>query len=217
MHHLWGLASAFIKMTVMFFTECLCQKIKFSSHIVAVVIGTRVCSVARLPLTIVTSRFEQWEVVDTNVIVKWQASIRLLWRHSVASSVCRAKLTPQTTPRKRHLRQLIGTKHKPCVTYGLKASISNPTGQFLLLIWYHPCDWSYLSTEGVTLELNVENLRVSCYDGNNDRTLFVKHPRAQGGWLRHHSPWALGCFQNNTRAAPVIIPKILYGCLTHCG
>ena len=42
-------------LTVVLFTESLCQKIKLSSHVVAVVIGTRVCSVARLPLAIVTN------------------------------------------------------------------------------------------------------------------------------------------------------------------
>ena len=29
-----------------------------------------------------------------------------------------------------------------------------------------------------------------------------------GCWL-HHSPWALGCFRNNARAAPVIIPQMV--------
>ena len=44
-----------------------------SVHVVAVVISTCVCSVARLPLTIVTSRLEQWEVVDTGIIIKRRA------------------------------------------------------------------------------------------------------------------------------------------------
>ena len=60
------------KMTVISFTECLCQEIKLSSHVVSVVIGTRVRSVARLPLITVTSRLEQWKVVDTSAIVKWR-------------------------------------------------------------------------------------------------------------------------------------------------
>ena len=43
------------------------KKNQISSHLAAVVIGTRVCSVVKLPLTIVTSHLEQWEVVDTAV------------------------------------------------------------------------------------------------------------------------------------------------------
>ena len=69
MRRVLELASSFSKMTVMLFKECPCQK-NFSSHVVAVVIGTRVYNVARLPLTIVTCRLGQWEVVDTSVIVK---------------------------------------------------------------------------------------------------------------------------------------------------
>ena len=121
------------------------------------VIGTRVCSVARLPLAIVT-------------------------------------------------------KHKPYVTNGLKAWISNQAGQFMSLIQYHPCDCSYLSTERVTMlnifpemrwprrqvqqELrstifseNIDNLRIPFFNGNNDGAawaLFVKHSRAHGEWLRQN-------------------------------
>ena len=60
----------------------------------------------------------------------------------------RVKLTLHT---KRHLRQLIGNKPKPCVTYGLKAWISDQAGQFMSLIWYQPCYCGYLRTEGVTM------------------------------------------------------------------
>ena len=59
MYHVWGPVSPVNKMIVVLFSECLCHRIKLSSHVVAVVIGTRVCSVARLLLTIVTSRLEQ--------------------------------------------------------------------------------------------------------------------------------------------------------------
>ena len=68
----------------------------------------------------------------------------------IASSACRAKLTRQT---KLHLRQIIGTKHKPCVTYGLKALISNPAGWFMSLIECHPCDYSFSNT-GCVIMLN---------------------------------------------------------------
>ena len=84
-----------------------------------------------------------------------------------------------------------------------------PAGQLMSFIWYHPCDCSYSSMEGVKM-LNrfpatrwprrhvqweqcgtnfggkIANLRVSCYNGNNDRyarVLFVQHPREQGEWL----------------------------------
>ena len=67
------LGSSFSKMTVISFTECLRQEIKISSHVVALVIGARVCSVVRQPLTIVTSRLEQQKVVNTNVFIKWCA------------------------------------------------------------------------------------------------------------------------------------------------
>ena len=141
--------------------------------------------------------------------------------------MCRAKLTHQT---KRHTRQLIGTKYKPCVTYGLKAWISNPAGQFMSLIWYHPCDCSYLIMEGVTLlnrfpatrwprhhvqwELcgvnfreNITNLQVSCYNGNNDwsaRVLFIQHPWEQGEWLHQnpHYVWVL-------TASFALLPRVL--------
>ena len=46
-------------------------KIKLSPYIVDDVIDTRVCSVARLRLTIVT-HLEQWEVFDTRAIVEWR-------------------------------------------------------------------------------------------------------------------------------------------------
>ena len=68
--------------------------VKNSSHVVAVVIGTRVCSVAPIQMTIVTSRLEQWEVIDTSVIAS------SLWRHSFDGFACTVKLTLQT---KRHL------------------------------------------------------------------------------------------------------------------
>ena len=96
-----------------------------------------------------------------------------------------------------------------------KTWISNPAGQFMSLIQYHPCDGSYLSTERVTTfnrfpwtrcprcqvqrELwgtifsGIENLGVSCYNGNNDQAawaLFVKHSRAQGEWLRQNPSFA---------------------------
>ena len=70
MHLVWGLVSPVNQITVMLFAECLCQELKLATYIVAVVIGTHVCSVARLALTIVTSRLEHWEVVDKIVIVK---------------------------------------------------------------------------------------------------------------------------------------------------
>ena len=62
----------------------------------------------------------------------------------------------------------------------------------------------------------IENLRVSCYNGINDRAacaLFVKYPRVQGEWpcqnWLHHSPCSLGCLTNNARAVPVIIPCVI--------
>ena len=71
--HMWGLLFLSNNWhSYISFTECLCQEIKLSSHVVSVVIGTRVCSVARLPLATVTPRFEQWKVVDTCAIVKWR-------------------------------------------------------------------------------------------------------------------------------------------------
>ena len=74
MHHAWGLVSPFNKMAVMLFTECLCQKLNFHrSHVGTLMIGTRVRIVARLSLTIGTSRLEQLEVVDTSVIVQRRA------------------------------------------------------------------------------------------------------------------------------------------------
>ena len=206
MHHVSGLVSPVNKMTVVLFTECLCKNIKFSLHVAAVLISTRVGSVTRVPLIIVTSRLEQWEVVDTSIIVKRCAKIRSLWRHSYAVAACRTKLTLKT---KRHSRQPIGTKHKPCVTNGLKTWISIPAGQLISLIWYHLCDCSCLNTEGVTM-LNrfpattwprrhvqwelcgtdiggyIANLLISCYNGNNERSarvLFVQHLREQGEWL----------------------------------
>ena len=140
---------------------------------------------------------------------------------------------------------------KICVAYGLKAWISNPAGQLMSLIWYHPCDCSHLSTVGVKMlnrfpatrwprrdvrwELcgtnfgeNIPNLRVSCYNGNNDRSalvLFVQHPREQGEWLGsrandyvktlatlgfwlHHSLCSLGCWTNNTLAARSLSPNL---------
>ena len=131
---------------------------------------------------------------------------------------CRAKLTLQRQTSFTISQQLIGTKHKLCVTYGLKAWISNPAGQFMSLIWYYPCDCSHLSTEGMTmlnrfpatrwpwchvqLELcgtnfhddeNSANLQVSCYNGNNDQSahmLFVQHPREQGEWLHQNTRYA---------------------------
>ena len=134
-----------------------------------------------------------------------------MWRHSFTSSACKAKLKLQT---KRHSRQRIGTKHNLCVTFVLKALISNPAGEFMSLIWYHPCDCSYLSAEGVTMlnrfpairwprrhvqwELcgtnfreNIANLRVSYYNGKNNRSarvLFVQHPREQGEWWLRQNP-----------------------------
>ena len=97
----------------------------------------------------------------------------------------------------------------------------------------HLCDCRYLVTERMTIlngfpwtrwtrrqvqrELcrtifseNIDNLWVSCYNGNNDRAawaLFVKHPRvceAPSGSGRMIT-WVLGCLPNNARAAPVII------------
>ena len=44
----------------------------------------------------------------------------------------------------------------------------------------------------------------------------IKALASLGVWL-HHSPWALGCFANNTRASPAIIPWILPDCqVPHC-
>ena len=138
-----------------------------------------------------------------------------------------------TLETKRHLRQLMETKHKPCVTYELKAWISNPAGQFMPLIYRFP--WTRYPRRQVQRELwgtifiGIDKSRVSCYNGNTDRAawaLFVKHQRAHakwcrqtheslGFWLHHllgfwlyHSPWALGCFTNNAQAATVIIPWI---------
>ena len=73
---------------------------------------------------------------------------------------------------------------------------------------------------GTNFRENTENLWVSCYNGNNDRSarvLFVQHPREQGEWLHqtlatlvfwlHHSPCSLGCWTSNTLAARSLSPK----------
>ena len=69
MYHVWGLVSPFNKMIAISFTEHMFVKNRLS-RAVATVIDTHLYSVVSLPLTIVSFRVEQWQVFDTNVIVK---------------------------------------------------------------------------------------------------------------------------------------------------
>ena len=54
---------------------------------------------------------------------------------------------PEESKEKRSSQKIISGKQPGRAKYGLKAWISNPAGQLMFLIWYHPCDCSYLSTE----------------------------------------------------------------------
>ena len=187
------------------FTECLCKKKSKSQRSFLPLWSVHVCAVLlciHWPL-----RCLAWN----NGKLLTQASLlndasRLDHCDVISSLAPRAeqRLALQT---KRHPRQLIGTKHKPCVTYGLKAWILNPAGQLMSLIWYHPGNCSYSSTtmlkrfpatrltrRHVQWELyrtnfieKIANLRVSCCNGNNDRSawvLFVLDPPEHGEWLR---------------------------------
>ena len=153
------------------------------------------CSIAWLPLSFVTYRLEQWQVVDTSVIFKWRAKIRSLWRHSFAYSSCTAKWT------KRHFQQLIWTKHKPCGTRGLIAQICKfmpliYTIHAIAMLWlrrkrncsldFHGpdgCDAMFSETLCIIIfSKNIQNLRASCYKGNN--------AQAPDEWLRHNFSFA---------------------------
>ena len=146
MHHAWGLVSPFSKMAVMFFRECLCQKLNF--HRTSLLLwSVHVC--ALLP----GCHWPLWRLVWNNWKLLTQVSLfngaRRLYHCDVTASL--GPRSEKCWYPKRNLRQLIVTKHRPCVIYNLKAWISHPAGKFMCLIWYNPCDCSYWSTEGVTM------------------------------------------------------------------
>ena len=88
-----------------------------------------------------------------------------------------------------------------------------------VVVQWEPC--------GTNFRQNIAKLRVSCYNGNNDRSaqvLFVQHPREKGEWLHqnltaatcwlHHSPCPLEFWTNNTLAAQPLSPNIFFTCLS---
>ena len=83
----WGHLSPFSKWQP-YHLHNVCRKRTVSSDVIAISIST--CIVG-LPLTIVTSRFEQWQVIDTVFIVKLAMRHDFLWKcRERASLYCHA-------------------------------------------------------------------------------------------------------------------------------
>ena len=60
---------------------------------------------------------------------------------------------------------------------------------------------------GTNFRENIANLRVSCYNGNNDRSawvLSIQHPREQGEWLRPNPRYA-----RVLTASFALLPRVL--------
>ena len=185
---------------------------KLSSQVVAVVIGTHVCSVARLPLTIVTSRLEQWEVVDKvidngargldhcDVIASLAPRAEQSW-HSNPNVIYGNSLEPNTS-RVLHM----DSKHR-YQTQQWQCSID----------FQEQDDRNARFSESCAARFSVKMSRIGEFRVTTGimtelpgRCLWITLGlRAKGyvkGFWLHHSPWALGYFTNNARAAPVIIP-----------
>ena len=84
-----------------------------------------------------------WRLVWNNGKLLTQASLlndvrRLDHCDIIASLAPRAEQSWHSKP-----NFISWDQHKPCVTCGLKAWISNTAGQLMSLIWYHPCDCKY--------------------------------------------------------------------------
>ena len=68
-------------------------------------------------------------------------------------------------------------------------------------------DGSVIALCGMNFRENIANLRVSCYNQNNDRcaqVLFLQHPREQGKWLRQNPHYA-----QVLTASFALLPRVL--------
>ena len=87
---------------------------KLSSHVVPVVIITRVCCFAWIPLTVARSRLEQWKVVDTALLLN--GACRLDHSDVVTSLVPRVGRNWHPTP-----NLITINKHRPCIEIYIKS------------------------------------------------------------------------------------------------
>ena len=127
------------------YLQNICQKITLLSHVVALVL-VQVCAV--LP----GFHWPLWRLAWNNEKLLTQASLlngarRLDHRDVIASLSPRAEQSWHSKPNV--IRSNPFGPTQAVITYRLKAWISNPAG--LLIIWYHPCDCSYINMEGVTM------------------------------------------------------------------
>ena len=119
-----------------------------------------------------------------------------------------------------HLEALGGTR---CVTHLIQqVSLCPPLVQSVRLLSFkyrggdnaHWISKNKMAATAVQWELcganfreNIANLWVSCYNGNNDRSvrvLFVQHPREQGEWLRQNPRYA-----RVLTASFALLPRVL--------
>ena len=235
MHDVWGIVSPVNKMTVVLFAECLWQKKSNFHRRLLPLWSAHVCAV--LPGFHWPLRRFAWN----NGKLLTQGSLlngarRLHHCDVIASLAPRAQQSWHSKPNVIHGNSL--GLNTSCVLHMDWKHDIKPAGQLMSFIWYHPCDCSYSSTEGVKM-LNrfpatrwprrhvqweqcgtnfggkIANLRVSCYNGNNDRYMLGCCSSSTLGSrandyvnnLAYHSPCCLRCWMNNTLAGRSLSPK----------